>query len=289
MEQNHIEPVKKEILSGVILENKEIAGRVFRMVLRSPAGAPPARAGQFVNLYTNNAALLLPRPVSICDSDGETLTLVYGVVGKGTAEFSACKAGDVLRHSMPLGNGYRLEAARAGDSALLLGGGIGVPPLLKLCRELRSRGVRVTAVVGFKDEPFLTEELREAGAGLYVATDSGAAGRKGTVLDVVKQESLAADAYFACGPRPMLRAVCDYVLSCGKDIQLSMEERMGCGYGACVGCVCSVREKTDGRGEKQNGCSEKQNSCGAVERVVRKKVCKDGPVFMGSEVVWDAD
>lgn len=261
---------RKQILNGTVLGNEEIAAGVFQMTVESVDGAPLAKAGQFVNLYTKDSALLLPRPISICFSDGAELTLVYGVVGKGTSEFSSYERGDIIRHSMPLGNGYDLEAVKPGQKALLLGGGIGVPPMLKLCYDLVEKGVEVTAVVGFKDEPFLVKPLLKAGADLYVATDSGAVGFKGTVLDVVRQEELEADAYFACGPRVMLRAAAEHALEKGKDIQLSMEERMGCGYGACVGCVCDVREGNGGQ-----------------ETVVRKKVCKDGPVFWGSEVVWD--
>jgi len=268
---------KKRILTGIVLENDEIAAGVYKMTVESVDGAPLAKPGQFVNVYTKDASLLLPRPISICFSDGAELTLVYGVVGKGTEEFSTYKRGDEIRHSMPQGNGYDLDAVKPGQKAMLLGGGIGVPPLLSLCYELTAREISVTAVIGFKDEPFLIKPLLKAGADLYVATDSGAVGFKGTVLDVLKNENLKGDAYFACGPRVMLKAVTDHVLAEGRDIQVSMEERMGCGYGACVGCVCDIREKS-GAGPA---------SAAGGETIVKKKVCKDGPVFWGSEVVWD--
>lgn len=257
---------KKQILTGVVLKNEEIAAGVYQMTVESVEAAPLAKAGQFVNVYTKSAALLLPRPISICFSEAAELTLVYGVVGRGTEEFASYQKGDTLRHSMPLGKGYDLDSVKPGQRAILLGGGIGVPPLLKLCYDLTERNVEVIAVAGFKNEPFLIKPLLKAGADLYVATDSGAVGFKGSVLDVVRQEGLEGDAYFACGPKVMLRAASEFVLAAGKDIQVSMEERMGCGYGACVGCVCDVTE--------QNG-------------IVRKKVCKDGPVFWGSEVAWD--
>lgn len=262
---------KKRILTGTVLENEEIAKGVYRMTIESVEAAPMAKAGQFINLYTKNPALLLPRPISVCFSDGAELTLVYGVVGKGTEEFATYKRGDSIIHSMPLGNGYDLTVAGPGQRALLLGGGIGVPPLLQLCYELVERAVMVTAVIGFRDEPFLVKPLLKAGADLYVATDSGTAGMKGTVMDVVRQEGLTADAYFACGPRVMLQAAAEHVISLDQDIQVSMEERMGCGYGACVGCVCAVK-KADSEG---------------AAAVHRKKVCKDGPVFWGSEVAWN--
>lgn len=259
----------KRILTGTVLSNESIAPGVFQMTVESPDGAPLARPGQFVNVYTKNPSLLLPRPISICFSDGAELTLVYGVVGKGTEEFSAYERGDSLRHSMPLGNGYQLSEAVPGKKALLVGGGIGVPPMLSLCYELVEKGVEVAAVIGFKNDPFLVKPLLKAGAELYVATDTGKMGFKGTTLDVIRQEGLTADLYFACGPKVMLKALCSHVLAEGKDIQLSMEERMGCGYGACVGCVCDLRDPLDS------------------SRIVRKKVCKDGPVFYGSEVVWN--
>lgn len=275
---------KKRILTGVVLENEEIASGVYQMTLESVDAAPLARAGQFVNVYTKNPALLLPRPISICFSDGAELTLVYGVVGKGTEEFSSYRKGDLVRHSMPIGNGYDLDAVQTGQKAILVGGGIGVPPMLKLCYDLVEKGVEVVAVIGFRDEVFLAKPMLKAGADLYVATDSGKMGFQGTTLDVIRKEGLSADAYFACGPKVMLKAITEHVLSEGKDIQVSMEERMGCGYGACVGCVCDVRESAENSlGSRLESSTE--NS--AEERIVRKKVCKDGPVFWGSEVVWN--
>lgn len=277
---------QKRILTGIVLGNEEIAAGVYRMTIESVDGAPLAKSGQFVNLYTKNPALLLPRPISVCFSDGAELTLVYGVVGQGTAEFASYEKGETIRHSMPLGNGYDLEVLTKGQKAMLLGGGIGVPPLLSLCCDLTAKGVAVTVVVGFREEPFLVKPLLKAGADLYVATDSGAVGFRGTVLDVVRNEGLTADAYFACGPKVMLKAVTEHVLAEGKDIQVSMEERMGCGYGACVGCVCNIREKSTDTG-MESGCSAAGRTAEEGERIASKKVCKDGPVFWGSEVVWD--
>lgn len=260
---------QKNIVLARVLENECIAEKVYQMTLESVEVATSAKCGQFVNLYMKNESLLLPRPISICWIDGAKLTLVYGVVGKGTQELSTYGVGDAVKVSMPRGNGYDLETVKEGQTALLAGGGIGVPPLLELTYALTQKGVQVTAVIGFQEEAFLMKPLIKAGANLYVATDSGASGFHGNVVDLMKQEKLTADAYFACGPKPMLKALTEYVLQQGSDLQVSMEERMGCGYGACVGCVCTIRDKESGS-------------------LVRKKVCKDGPVFWGSEVVWDA-
>lgn len=261
--------MEKYRVDARVLSNECIAKDVYQMTLECVDAALSAKCGQFVNLYMKNESLLLPRPISICWIDGAKLTLVYGMVGKGTEELSTYGFGDLLQMSMPRGNGYDLEVVKEGQSALVIGGGIGVPPLLELTYALTQKGIKVTAVIGFQEEPFLMKPLIKAGADLYVATDSGASGFHGNVVDLMEQEKLTADAYFACGPKPMLNALTNFVLQQKKDIQISMEERMGCGYGACVGCVCTIRDKESG-----------------LE--VRKKVCKDGPVFWGSEVVWDA-
>ncbi len=260
--------MEKYSLPARVLSNECIAENVYQLTLECVDAALCAKCGQFINLYMKDASLLLPRPISICWIDGAKLTLVYGVTGKGTKELSGYAFGEVLRVSMPQGNGYDLSVVEKGQTAMLVGGGIGVPPLLELTYLLSQKGVKVIAVTGFQKEPFLMKPLIKAGADLYVATDVGNSGFRGTVLDLIKQEKLSADVYFACGPKPMLKALTEHVLQQGKDIQLSMEERMGCGYGACVGCSCSVRDKQQ-------------------DIAVKKKVCKDGPVFWGSEVIWD--
>ena len=155
--------------------------------------------------------------------------------------------------------------------AVLIGGGVGTAPMLFLAKELGKRGIRCTAVTGFRKEPFLSEELKAAGAKVITTTDLPTESAfLGTVVDCMKINEIRGDLYFSCGPRPMLAAVSQYISAFGQDVQVSLEERMGCGYGACVGCVCDIREM------------QKDGS----EKLVRKKVCKDGPVFMGSEVVW---
>lgn len=269
---------EKEILTCKVMGNEEIAADVYRLTIESMEVALDAKPGQFVNVYLDEKDKLLPRPISVCWTDGVLVSLVYGVIGEGTRVLSQYKTGDSIRISTPLGNGYDLSFAEGAEAsaaqasnpeqtAILVGGGIGVPPLMELTYALAQKNVKVTAVIGFKDEPFLLKPLMKAGADVYLATDSGSMGFHGNVVDLIRQEGLTADAYFACGPRPMLKALTEFCCSIGKDVQVSMEERMGCGYGACVGCVISVK--------------------GADGSTVRKKVCKDGPVFWGSEVVWN--
>jgi dihydroorotate dehydrogenase electron transfer subunit len=263
---------QKRVWPGRIAEHSAIAQGVYRLVL-APAGdgwfeAADARPGRFVNLYLSSADKLLPRPLSICMSEPDRLTLVYGVVGAGTKELSAYPPGTELRLSSPLGNGYDLSEAKAGESALLIGGGLGIPPLFALTKALIEMGVTVTAVLGFRSEPFLTQDVTNLGAKVLTATEDGSTGSKGTVMDILTKYHLNADHWYACGPKPMLKEIARHSRSLGIDSQLSMEERMGCGYGACLSCTCETMAE-DGR--KQ-----------------RKKICKDGPVFWGKEVFFHA-
>ena len=267
----------KSIYKAEIISNVEIAKDVWRMEINCSDVAQTALPGQFVNLYLDRQDLLLPRPLSVCKVEAGVLTLVYGVVGKGTGFFAAYLKGDTIRLSDPLGRGYILESVKKGQKAILIGGGIGVPPLLQFARALIIKEVEVMAVIGFKSEPFLAKELESEGAKVYVATDTGKAGFNGNVVDLMKANELKADHYFACGPRPMLKSVFEYCKARGSDIQVSLEERMGCGYGACVGCVCKIRETKEDN-EDENNIEEGQ--------IHRKKVCLDGPVFWGSEVIW---
>lgn len=254
--------MSKKVLEGKVLSNHEIAKDVYKMVIEAPEVAKSADVGQFVNLYPKSKSTLLPRPISISEIDEETLTLVYGVVGEGTAEFASYEALDTIRLSTALGTGYKIQEVK---THVLVGGGIGVPPLVELAKRIRGEKI---AVLGFRDEPFLIEELEKAGAKVYVATDSGNYGFKGNVVELIKNEGIKGDYYYSCGPKPMLRALTTYCESIDTPIQVSLEERMGCGYGACVGCVCKTKDKSE-KGYEQ------------------KKVCKDGPVFLGSEVVWE--
>lgn len=274
----------KEIVMGKVLENLEIAKDIFKMTIQSAKVVADAHAGQFVNVYMQDKSMLLPRPISICSMKEDTVTLVYGVVGKGTSELSTYKIGDMIKTSTSLGNGFMIEKILnelevrtecENKVIALVGGGVGVSPLVGLARAIRDmqkniETTRIVAIIGFQEEPFLVEELEETCNGVYITTDNGSAGFKGNVLEFIKQEKIKADYYLACGPKPMLKALVYHCEEANTPIQISMEERMGCGYGACVGCVCKTKQITKS----------------GIE-LVSKKICKDGPVFLGSEVVWD--
>ena len=253
--------MSKKVVCGQILSNEMIEKDVYKMVICQEEAAKSALPGQFVNLYTKSESMLLPRPISICEIGEDTLTLVYGVVGKGTQEFSSYKAGDAIKLTTALGNGFTPVEAKV---HILVGGGIGVPPLVELAKHLEGEKI---AVIGFREAPFLHDRLEALGVKVYVATDSGAYGFKGNVVELMEEKGLVGDYYYSCGPKPMLRALAAFCKAKGKPVQVSLEERMGCGYGACVGCVCKTQAA---------------NEIGYEQ----KKVCKDGPVFLGSEVVW---
>jgi dihydroorotate dehydrogenase electron transfer subunit len=186
--------------------------------------------------------------------------VVFRVVGEGTTEFSKLQAGDTVEILGPLGNGFPLE----GEKAIVVGGGIGVPPMLELAKQLKGS---VTAVMGYRnDDLFLADEFIDAVADVIIATDDGSVGVHGTVVDAMKENDLTADVIYACGPKPMLRGVAQYALEKGIKCYVSMEERMACGVGACLGCVCQSKEVDD------------------HSHVKNKRVCKDGPVFLSTEV-----
>ena len=256
--------MSKKVVVGEIIGQVAIAPMIYKMTIKAPEVAETARAGQFVNLYPASKSTILPRPISISEIGENTITLVYGVVGEGTKEFSELQVGDTVRVSTPLGNGYTIQ--KEAQVSVLVGGGIGVPPLVELAKQIPGEKI---AVLGFRDEPFLVETLEELGAKVYVATDSGRYGFKGNVIELIKAEGIEGDYFYSCGPKVMLRALATYCESVNVPVQVSLEERMGCGYGACVGCVCKTKADNE-KGYEQ------------------KKVCKDGPVFLGSEVKWDA-
>ncbi len=256
---------KKKELSSV-QSQEELADGIFSMWIQTDA-AKTAKPGQFLNLYTGDSAKLLPRPISICevDKDKDRLRLVYRVTGPdtGTAAFSKLSACDTLSVIGPLGNGFPLEAARK-KKALLIGGGIGIPPLLELAKQLPSKKTRI--VLGYPDDDvFLTNKFSKCGK-LYVATEDGSLGTKGTVMDAIREHDVKADLIYACGPTPMLRAVKAYAGERDLPCYLSLEERMACGVGACLSCVCAATG-TDPHSNNPN-----------------KRVCKDGPVFLSTEV-----
>lgn len=250
----------------------EVAGKqrlaedIFCLKLTLPKAAA-IRPGQFFNLYLEDGAHLLPRPISVCEAKDRELVLVYRRVGFGTNAFSKLGSGDHLPVLGPLGNGYPLEELDVDAGVLCVGGGLGIPPMLHLTRTLREAGRTVETVLGFRDESFLLAEFEAAGAPLYTASDTGRIGEKGTVVDVIRSRSLQPEVILACGPLPMLAALKGFAEEKGIRLYVSLEERMACGLGACLACVC----ETVGVDEHS--------------RVHNRRVCKDGPVFDAAEVV----
>lgn len=256
---------KKVKESCSIVSQECIATDIYSMWLKTENIAQEAVPGQFVSLYTRDGSRLLPRPISLCEIDKEKgmLRLVYRVTGKGTGteEFSRLHAKVLVETLGPLGNGFPLDAVK-GKRVFLMGGGIGIPPMLETARQLDADK---TMILGYRDELFLNKEF-EAYGKVYLATEDGSAGTKGNVMDAIRENGLEADAIFACGPAPMLRAIKAYALEKGIPCWISMEERMACGVGACLGCVCQSKDVDE------------------HSKVHNKRVCKDGPVFLSTEV-----
>ena len=236
-----------------ITENTALTATVYKMVLVGDTDG--ITTGQFVNILLDG--LYLRRPISVCDCQGDTLTLIYKVVGKGTAQMAAMTAGQTLDVLTGLGNGY--DVAKAGDKPLLIGGGVGVPPLYMLARLLREQGKAVSVILGFNtaDEVFCEQEFKDLGCDVTVTTVDGTHGVKGFVTAALPEEY---SYFYTCGPEPMLKAVYNATATSG---QFSFEERMGCGFGACMGCSCKVITGY-------------------------KRICKDGPVLEKEEILWDA-
>ena len=239
----------------------QLADGVYSMELLAPEIASAARAGQFISVYTKDKSKLLPRPISLCGIDRERgiLRIVYRVAGAGTAEFSAYRAGDSVEIMGPLGNGFTLKDKKA----ILIGGGIGVPPMLELVEEVS--GGRA-AVLGERDQELFLKDEFEACGPVCVATEDGSAGTKGNVLDAIREQGVEGEIIYACGPTPMLRAVKAYAQEKGIECYISLEERMACGIGACLACVCQSKD-VDSHSHVHN-----------------KRICKDGPVFAAEEV-----
>lgn len=248
-----------------VLSQEQIAPGVYSMWISTEKIAAEAKAGQFISLYCNDASRILPRPISICevDSKNNALRIVYRVVGKGTDEFSHYCAGDTIPVLGPLGNGFSLRDKKA----MLIAGGIGIPPMIELAKELKANGVEeIISVIGYRDgDLFLKKELEQYGT-VYVATEDGSAGTKGNVMNAIDEHGLTADVIYSCGPKPMLKAVQAFGLKHEIETQLSLEEKMACGVGACLACVCQSKEVDD------------------HSHVHNKRVCKDGPVFDAREV-----
>lgn len=247
-------------MTAKVRSQEKLANDIYSLVLHAPEIAGTAKAGQFVSLYSKDGANLLPRPISLCEiNQGEgTIRLVYRVVGKGTKEFSGLTEGDTVEVMGPLGNGFTLKDKKA----ILIGGGIGIPPMLELAKELNCEK---SIVLGFRDETFLLDDLESYGD-VYIASEDGKTGVKGNVLDAIGEYAIGGDIIYACGPTPMLRAIRKYAFEHHMEAQLSLEEKMACGIGACLACVCKSTE-VDGHSHVHN-----------------KRVCKDGPVFDAGEV-----
>ena len=235
-----------------IIENVKLTENVFKMTLKGDVSN--ITQGQFINIKLDG--LFLRRPISVCDLNNDALTIIYKVVGKGTEVLSQMKEGtlDILTG---LGNGYNLDLA--GDTPLLIGGGVGVPPLYLLAKRLIAQGKKVTVILGFnkKEEIFYAEEFEKLGAKVIVTTVDGSVGVKGFVTDAMKD--LEYSHVYTCGPEPMLKGI--YKL-CKTSGQFSFEERMGCGFGACMGCSCKTLYGN-------------------------KRICKDGPVLLKEEIIWE--
>lgn len=236
-----------------IKKNESIAKNIMKMVLSGDT-SDITRSGQFVNILVDG--FFLRRPISVCDYDATTLTIIYKIVGEGTEAMSKYKPGKELDVMTGLGNGYDLS--KSGETPLLLGGGVGVPPLYNLCKKLVREGKKPTVILGFntKDEVFYEKEFKKAGAKVYVTTVDGSYGEKGFVTDVLK--NLSYSYFYTCGPEPMLKAIYNETSTSG---QFSFEERMGCGFGACMGCSCKTKYGN-------------------------KRICKDGPVLEKEEIIW---
>ncbi|HBV81272.1 MAG TPA: dihydroorotate dehydrogenase electron transfer subunit [Lachnospiraceae bacterium] len=258
-----MEQKKKE--SARVYKQQQIAPGIYDMWINTTL-ASQAKPGQFISVYTQDKSALLPRPISICETDitNSRLRIVYRVAGKGTAEFSRYKTGHRVDILGTLGNGFPLEKAE-GKRLFLMGGGIGIPPMLAVAKAVKNT-TSVDVIVGYRDkELFLAEDLQKYAA-VHVATEDGSVGTKGNVMNVIEDEKLEADIIFACGPMPMLRAIKQYAAKKGIEAYLSLEERMACGVGACLGCVVKTKE-VDHHSHVNNA-----------------RICTDGPVYNAEDV-----
>lgn len=238
-----------------ITQNEKIAQSIYKMRLSGDTSAIK-KAGQFVNIKLDG--FFLRRPISVCDYTAEELLIIYKVVGKGTEKMSAMEKGEQLDILTGLGNGYDLTVKT--EKPVLIGGGVGVPPLYKLSKELKNQGKRVSVILGFNSEKeiFFEEEFKEIADRVLICTADGSYGIKGFVTDAIKDIDF--DYFFTCGPEPMFKAL-ESTIDKGISGQLSFEQRMGCGFGACMGCSCKTLTGN-------------------------KRICREGPVLFREEIIW---
>ena len=248
-----------EYIKAHVVSVNEIAPSIYDMLLKAPTISAQAKPGQFICLYSNDSAHLLPRPISICEVFGEHVRLVFRIAGYGTRELSAKKTGDEITVLGPIGNGY--PELPKDKTVTFVGGGIGIPPMLYLSRKLKEQSKQVTIVLGFRDKgTFLVDAFENYGK-VVIATDDGSLGVRGTVVDAIRELGISVHTVCACGPMPMLKGLASYTETNGGTALISLEERMACGIGACLGCITKTRE-VDGHSHVKNA-----------------RICTEGPVF----------
>lgn len=253
----------RNIDEGKVISQEEISAGIFSLLIENK-GANAANPGQFVGVYPSSKDTLLMRPISICETNDGVTRLVYRVAGKGTKEFSSLKKGDTVRLLANLGNGFPVDEVK-GKTVVLMGGGIGIPPMLGVAKALK--GEDVHAYLGYRNnDTFLSDEFMQY-CKLYLASEDGSVGVKGNVIDALKASiNVKPDVIMACGPMPMLRAIKKYAEENNIKAYISLEERMACGIGACLGCVCKTVKKDD------------------HSHVNNTRICTEGPVFDAEEV-----
>lgn len=263
---------KKAKEKANVISHRELVPGIYDLWLETQL-AKEAHSGQFIGVYPKNSATLLPRPISICEMNEhkDALRLVYRVAGKGTGEFSGLSKGDEVSVLGILGNGYSLPAILQKENEgskrpVLLGGGIGIPPMLALAKELFAAGKKPVVIAGYRDDHLFLEEDLKKYSDFFVATEDGSVGVKGNVLTAMQEYGIEPSVLMACGPLPMLRAVKAVAEQKEIPAYISLEEKMACGVGACLGCVCKTTQKD------------------AHSHVFNARICTDGPVFLAEDV-----
>lgn len=251
----------KEFMYVEVVKNSQISKQgIFQLVINTSQSISP---GQFFNFYIDDKSLLLPRPISVSESAQNLIKFVYRIAGKGTEKLAQLKCGDKIKILGPLGNGFFLPDYET--TSIVIGGGVGIAPLLELTKKIKGEKY---VYLGFDESPFLVEEFAKYSMNLYCSTMSGKYGFHGNVIELLKNYPAKAEFVYACGSKIMLKRLVEEMKLTNAKIQVSMEERMGCGIGACLGCGLKIKKLNEKEWEYL-------------------RVCKDGPVFDGNEVVWD--